>query len=162
MFSYKDSLKNGIEIVNNHLDTIIWIKLDHNFFNLENDIYVCGTYLWGEDSPAYNIANVDLFEILENDIDYYEGLGSVYVMGDLNSRVGTKHDFIIQDSVNFCTDDSDYIPDEPLHRASLDRKCNNQGIKMLDLCKSTFLRIGNGRIGSNTDVCSFVSQNGES
>ena len=35
---YKDSLKNGIEIVNNHLDTIIWIKLDHNFFNFENDV----------------------------------------------------------------------------------------------------------------------------
>ena len=57
----------------------------------------------------------------------------MYVVGDLNSRVGTRHDFIIQDRIIFCTDDIDYVPDAPIARASLDRTCNNQGIKLLDL-----------------------------
>ena len=43
---------------------------------------------WVEDSPAYNTVNVNLFDVLENDITFYQKLGSVYVSGDLNSRVG--------------------------------------------------------------------------
>ena len=36
-------------------------------------------YLWNEDSPAYDVVNVDFFDILENDINFYEDLGDVYV-----------------------------------------------------------------------------------
>jgi len=25
-------------------DTLVWVKLDHTFFNFESDIYVCGAY----------------------------------------------------------------------------------------------------------------------
>jgi hypothetical protein len=85
---YRDALSNGISIIKNRHDTLIWIKLDKVFFNLDNDIYICGVYLWGDDSPAYNTVNIDLFECLEYDITYYESKGSVYLIGDLNSRIG--------------------------------------------------------------------------
>ena len=39
---YKEELKDGITIVKNRFDTLIWIKLDRNFFQVESDIYVCG------------------------------------------------------------------------------------------------------------------------
>ena len=35
---YKDSIKDGIELVKNHHNSMIWIKLDHTFFKLNNDI----------------------------------------------------------------------------------------------------------------------------
>ena len=50
------------------------------FFETDNDIYLCGIYLWNEDSPAYDVVNVDLFDILENNISFYEDLGDVYCM----------------------------------------------------------------------------------
>ena len=87
---YKEHLKDAIEIIKNHHNTIIWLKLDHNFFNDDQDIYICGSYIWGNDSPMYNNFNVDLFDILENDISCYNNLGSVYIFGDFNSRVGHK------------------------------------------------------------------------
>jgi len=59
----KDHLKNGIEILRNHYDTIIWLKLNHEFFNMASDVYICGSYIWGEDSPVYNTINVDLFDM---------------------------------------------------------------------------------------------------
>ena len=46
---YREHLKHGIEVVINNYDTIIWIKLKHDFFNLENYIYICGAYIWGND-----------------------------------------------------------------------------------------------------------------
>lgn len=88
-------------------------------------------------------------------------MGSVYVTGDCNSRIGNKCDYITHDRTNSYTDDTDYIPDVPLHRASVDNVSNSHGIKLLDLCKSSTLRIVNGRIG-NTDCHTFVSKNGTS
>lgn len=38
----RQELKQGITVVRNHLDTIIWIKLNKDFFKLERDIYLCG------------------------------------------------------------------------------------------------------------------------
>ena len=72
MLYYKDSLKDGISIVKNQYDTIIWVKFDAVFFKLDTDvyIYICGTYLWGETSPVYNIVNVELFDALETDVTY--------------------------------------------------------------------------------------------
>ena len=87
---YKESLQDGIQIVKNQLNTMIWVKFDRNFFNLDDDVYISGTYIWCEDSPAYNIVDVDLFELLENDVDYFSNFGTVFIIGDMNSRVGLK------------------------------------------------------------------------
>jgi len=160
----KESLKNGIKIVKNHQNSIIWLQLDHGFFHVEKDIFVCGVYLWGEDSPAYNTIDIDFFQLIEQDVDYFKTLGSVHVTGDFNSRVGHKHDFIILDKTNEHIDDTDYVPDAFIDRASLDGKCNAFGTKLLDLCKSSGLRIANGRIGDDYDTgaFTFVSAQGTS
>ena len=62
---------------------------------MEHDIYLSGVYLWPEGSPAYTSLDIDYFDLLEQDINTYSELGSVYVTGDLNSRIvlynPTKH-----------------------------------------------------------------------
>jgi len=121
---YKENLKNGIHVIKNHYDTLIWLKLDHSFFNTSEDIYLCGSYIWGDDSPIYNIFNVDLFDILENDICLYETLGCVFICGDFNSRVGDKKDYIVCDKFNSCIDSHDYTSDCIPDRASIVTESN--------------------------------------
>ena len=157
----KEELADGIKIVKNHFDTIIWLKLDHLFFNISEDFYICATYVWGHESPVYNTFNVDLFEILENDITYFSEFGKIFVVGDLNSRVGNKFDYIVHDIINTVYDDADYCPDNTSVRASVDSSINSHGVKLLDLCKSTCLRIANGRVG-NSCKQTFYSNNGTS
>jgi len=157
----KEELADGVSIVKNHYDTIIWLKCDRTFFNIPDDFYICATYVWGHDSPVYNTFNVDLFEILENDITYFSEFGKIFVTGDLNSRVGNKCDFIVQDKINTVYDDSDYCPDNTSVRASVDSSLNCHGVRLLDLCKSTSLRIVNGRVG-NSCKQTFYSNNGTS
>ena len=41
----KNTIKDGITIVKNNYDTIVWLKLCKTFFHNENDIYLCGVYL---------------------------------------------------------------------------------------------------------------------
>ena len=47
----KSEYKQGVEIVKNVLDTLIWLRLDKTFFKLSEDIFICGAYVWGADSP---------------------------------------------------------------------------------------------------------------
>lgn len=57
-------------------------------------VYLCGIYLWSDESPIANIINEDLFDLLFDDVSYFETLGTVMISGDLNSRVGSHNDFI--------------------------------------------------------------------
>ena len=41
----KNCIAKGVDIVKNTIDCIVWIKLDKYFFNFENDIYLCATYI---------------------------------------------------------------------------------------------------------------------
>ena len=108
--------------------------------------------------------NVDLFKLLENDVDYFSNLGAVFIIGDMNGRVGLKNDFILNDQLKEFLDDDEYVPDTPLFRVSHDTKCNSHGVKLLDVCKSTCLRIINGRLGRDHNIgeYTFVSNQGAS
>ena len=156
---YKEDIQEGIQIIKNHFDTIIWVKLDKTFFKLSEDIFLCGVYIWGEGSPVYNNINADLFDILENDLCTYDSKGNVYLFGDFNSRVGTKNDFIVHDKLNSCIDDVSYDPDCISKRSTLDRSHNSHGIRLSDLCKASQYRILNGRM-DDTNEYTFLSHNG--
>lgn len=155
---YREELQDGIQIVSNKHDSLIWLNLDRFFFRVENDIYLSGIYLWPEGSPAYTVLDVDFFDILEQDINIYSELGSVYIAGDFNSRIGRKSDFIIHDYIS-AFDDENYIPDKFLRRASLGNKCNNFGSRLIELCKSLYLRVVNGRLYHDFNVGAFTFVN---
>ena len=143
------------------LKFVVWerVKLDKIFFNFK-DVYLSGIYLWVDGSPIYDVYNVDLFELIDNDIFDDDNLGSVYVCGDLNSRVGSRHDFIYFACRNDFVDADNYIPDCPSLRASFDKTCNSFGIRLLELCKSTYYRIVNGRLDNG--MYTYVGPNGAS
>ena len=152
---YKECIQDGISIVKNNLNTTVWVKLDAKYFNFESDVFLCGTYLWCRESPLYNTFNVDLFEILESDIVFFfffKNLGSVYLCGDFNSRFGQKRDFVVFDCIDFNADSDNYNPDLHLDRTSKDNKCNDFGIKLLDLCKAHGLRLVNGRLSDDQNI----------
>ena len=112
----------------------------------------------GGNSPAYNHIDVDLYSILQSDITHFQSHGTVLLCGDWNARVGngTRPDYIVCDRYVGSIDNDDYLPDVPLPRRSLDNICNSHGIKLLDLCKATSLRIANGRLGSDHQVGTYT------
>ena len=95
--------------------------------------------------------------MLELGIRKYSTYGKIGIMGDLNARCGTNDDFILETDVF-----EKYIPfidnsnDEEIisinNRSSLDKICNASGVKLLDICKSTDIRIVNGRIGDDLNI----------
>ena len=47
----KSDINAGIEVVRSHYNSILWLKLEKTFFMI-SDVYLCGLYLWTDNSPA--------------------------------------------------------------------------------------------------------------
>ena len=152
----RNSISKGVTLIKNHHDTIIWLRLDKSFFNLSKDVFLAGVYIWVENSPCYDLMNVDLFSLIDSDIREYELRGNVMLTGDWNARIGNKKDYVSCDKNTIFSDEEIHFPDTPLQRASLDTKHNNFGYKLLDLCKANGLRIANGRLHDDFNKGSYT------
>ena len=67
---------------NEHGD-VIWLKLDKNFFGLEQNLLLCYAYI----VPT---ANQEAFDLLKSEIELNSNKGVICILGDLNSRLGNK------------------------------------------------------------------------
>ena len=165
----REQISNGVHIINSDSNGFMWVKLCKSFFNLETDIYVCVTYIPPSDSVYFKNHDTDFFEQLEQGVRIYSELGNTIIVGDLNARTGCKDDFSLPSDM-FETYIPSVIADEtdPVTciscRKSEDSICNASGTKLLDLCKSTDLRIVNGRVGDDDGIgrYTFLANTGKS
>ena len=150
---YKQYLSNHIELIKCNQVGIVWFKISKSFLCVDNDAYFCVCYVPPEGSAVYrnsksSLFEVDFFELLNEDVMFYNNRGDVYVTGDLNSRVGKNLDYIenidLDRFVNLPIDDtpSSFIMD----RKSMDTQSNIFGNKLLSLCKENDIKIVNGRL----------------
>ena len=86
----------------------------------------------------------------------------MFIVGDLNARVSQNKKYITYDSVNSFTDDVSISPDSSLNRCTIDNVSNSHGIKLIDLCISTSIRIANSRLhNEKTGACTFLTLTGQ-
>ena len=164
-----NKLSGKVSLVKYVSDCIIWIKFDGCLFTSQDPVYMGLCYNTPEGSSREIYNDKSIFEMISDDIisfeEQVEGRCSVFVCGDLNARTGVRNDFVENDSdyiVDLLPDN--YITDQALPRYSEDRVCNDFGNCLLDLCKSTGLRIVNGRVGEDKFIgkVTCVKGNGKS
>ena len=139
-----------ISLVESYFDTIIWLKFDKKLCNHCKDIYIAFTYFPPYNSTFLKEHEVDLFTELEKQLSKYMSIGDIFIFGDLNSRTKTLPDFIVDDELHASVLDNglEYKADNQLtERINPDQGHNEYGLKLLSLCKSTGVRIVNGRHG---------------
>ena len=159
---YKNTLKQGISIQYKSSDQI-WIKLDKEFFNLDKHLFIGAVYL----KPQSKDDSEDSYNKLSNIISKYSSLGTILLMGDLNSRTGTEPDYIVYDINNNDRHTiplpNDYVKDYATPRQNRDTAINAQGNTLLEMCKESKLRILNGRkVGDSFGNFTFYNSNGQS
>ena len=90
---YKNNLVKGLVNVDWDFEDGLCFKLSKNFFLLEDDAFVICTYIAPYNSTRSDIfTGPDAFDILEDKICNLKMLGNVFILGDLNSRTGTRND----------------------------------------------------------------------
>ena len=142
---YRKSLRPGIKFIKDETD-YVWLKLCKSFFGMVKDVYLCLSYIPPEYDNYYKSRGIDSISMIEEDVVSFMNLGSVMLMGDFNARTGDSLDYIESDDF-IGVDESWYEPDVmALSRTSCDlaSPCA-RGKRLLDLCRSTRIRILNGR-----------------
>ena len=163
---YKKWLSPYIEFLNCSVDSIIWFKIKKDLLYDNKDMYICATYVPPDKNVFYRKYECDVFEVIEQQIEHYNSLGNIAVIGDLNGRIGSEKDFIQQDILDNHLRDNlfafiDYEQDIPTDRRTEDNKPPNTfGRKILNMCKSTGLRVCNGRFGDDSAKITFQNKNG--
>ena len=121
---------------------------------------MCGLYIPPCNSPYFNL---ELFEELENDIEIFSSKGSIFLMGDLNSRTRKYSDSVCKEGNNLITNDQSEFSLCPTQRNSFANEFNSHGKRLLKICKSADLRILNGRVsGDSLGRVTFHGKNGVS
>ena len=79
-------------MVPNHNENSIWIKIGKKSTE-DKDIFLGSFYI----SPESKKNKLNLFEILNDDIERFKEKGDIFLQGDFNARTGQKNDFIESD-----------------------------------------------------------------
>ena len=143
----KSYFKPHIEVIK-FSDKYVWFKISKDIFHGQTEnIMICAIYSQPLKSKYYS---AEIWDELEDDIMRLTSLGRPFsIIGDMNGRVGVESEF---QSVNKHEDMSDpstlnvsrSIVESP--RRNCDKKDpDTVGKKILELCKSYDMQIGNGR-----------------
>lgn len=159
----KNYLKPYVSVIDKNQYGILWIKILNDLFDFTDDLFICNTYILPAGSSVIDQNDFDFFEKLEFDIEKYKPLGKIFVTGDMNARTGDLLDTLIFDK--YLDYDDSYLSSfvDIIPRANSDHVVDSHGRRLVDLCKTTSLLIGNGRL--HTDQIgefTFHSHNGSS
>ena len=97
----------------------------------------------------------ELFDSIEEEVTQHRYANeNVIILGDFNARTGLLPDFVSIDE-----DDLQFQS-----RANADKKVNNNGRRLVDLCKTCDMLIINGRVGSDNNIGNYTctTYNGKS
>ena len=138
----KDSIRGGIKVIKSS-EGFVWLKLYANFFDFEENVFLCGAYIPPENSKNEVSQKTDYFEALAVSVTKYSEQGNIMIMGDLNARTGRDSDQQTEIPVLDSISPQDYT--QILDRSSCDTKVNKYGKKLKQLCKDHNLVVANGR-----------------
>lgn len=82
----KDSICKGVQVVKNDVDCLVWLKFDKAYFDLEDDIYLGVIYIAPKNLPIHTVYDTNIFQILEDDISFFNTNGNIFITGDSNCR----------------------------------------------------------------------------
>ena len=147
----RNKFKKYISFEKNQFDTIIWLKISRHMIHLQEDLYVGCVYLPPHNSSFHQLYDCEVFLELEEQIATFMSEGKVLLLGDFNARTSNRDDFIGDDILDNTilkevTELLTYELDSVLSvRKNPDDTVNDYGVKLLNMCKSSGLRILNGR-----------------
>lgn len=166
----KQTISSYVSIVESDSDYVMWFKISKTLFKTDEDILFGAVYVPPSDSRFNNADEIDMFEIeVINTCILYK---YVFLLGDFNARTYTSPDYIDADDFFMEHFDFDNVINDFFNvstslsnnnlskeRCSKDTHINNEGNKLLEICKSNNLLILNGRCGEDKDVGNFTFRN---
>lgn len=166
-FFVKDEIYDYISHVESSSDYITWLKIKKSFTSTDQDIMIGIIYVPPQNSKYYN--EDDLVALEEETTSACSKYDYVYLTGDFNAQTANMRDFtcadrsldkyldLDQDTVNFF-DQVSFLENNNIStdRVSLDKKKNNNGHRIIELCKNNNMFLLNGRYGKDKNLGKYT------
>ena len=126
-------------------DDAFHLVLKHDFFGFDSDKNLIFTYASPATSSYTKSRSENIFDKIETKVDPK----NLIIFGDLNGKTGKEDDFVRDnfDEHSPVADNPCYVSDIPCDRENLDtHSIDQQGKRILEICKNMSLRILNGRV----------------
>lgn len=166
----KQSLSPHVSLIESDSDYVLWLSISKKVFNTDENIYVGAIYIPPNDSKFYNLDEIENFNIEITNMCVSNKY--VLLMGDFNARTHNKQDFLEEDKflMHHFNFDKEMISHYNVasileqcnlskERTSQDKINNNEGNKLIDICKSNNLFILNGRCGTDRNKGAMTFRN---
>lgn len=142
--------------------SVLWLKVQQEALGLN---FILGAVYLPHEGSAF--CDDDIFDDLGNDIVNINAKYDLPIIlaGDFNARTGSIDDFVDVEDKVFTECDIDLISNEDLNtrgdlnnqgictvRSNADRNVNNNGLNLIEICRSFNLKIMNGRFGGDEGV----------
>ena len=57
----RNEISKCVKVVLNQINCLIWLEIDKNYFNIEQDLYLGCVYIAPESSPVHHMYDIDIF-----------------------------------------------------------------------------------------------------
>jgi len=162
----KGKYGRGVTRICDNFMLAVIVKLNADVIGLAYDIILVCAYIPPEGSVAYECNDENGIELLSDKIRELKATypsHCVFLLGDLNSRIGKRQDWIDDSTKDMPY--MDWYNSDPfqLPRKSKDNTVNKFGVSLLDLCIEHEIHVLNGRFGSDIKgEYTFIREGGHS
>ena len=153
----RNQWKKGVSFLHSSCNEMAWVRLNKSYFGHHSDIYLGVVYNSPLDSTYRGNENFEVWDALEKEIAEFSRVGQVTLMGDFNTRIGHRTDFIQNDENQFGNLPNQYLSDDDLDIVKLYRKTCDPKVypkpdvdRLISLCIASGLKVLNGRILGDT------------
>ena len=110
-------------------DAHIWLRLKHELFNFDNDLFLCLCYIPPSSSSRQSLIEKNIYASIMQDVLEIQNLTNdkcnFLLLGDLNSRIGEMCDYVTDGhATHMPLLPDDYNSDEVIPRRSQDKAVN--------------------------------------
>ena len=142
---YRSVLKDHISIVDADRNGIVWLKIDQNLFEFNENVFICNLYIPPKGSKVLRDRDIDFLEQVEIGLERHGQMGKTFIIGDFNSRTAEITDILEIDKYldegtevdNTDTDALNKVLDSIPVRKNKDKVIDRYGKKLLSFCKAT-------------------------
>ena len=143
---YRKELSDFLSVLDKSYENIIWLKLSKGLIKTPMNVCIAGVYNSPKNSSYTKHNEYNITYTPRDQLSKFSPSDMVFVGGDLNKRIGTQNDFIVENKKDLNYLPQDYELDTIRSvRNNQDTSVNEYGQQLLDLCIETKLRILNGR-----------------
>ena len=178
-------MEKGVSVVQWDYEDGICFKLDKEYFGWDEHVFLVFVYMRPNTSTRNDLHDgANCYDLLLDQLSKVSDQGGVVIAGDMNARTGEREDCMVINNKNgelqqldrqqilnqidlnenaLCENDF-VLNGMSVKRVNCDKKVNDYGVKLIQLCYACDLVIMNGRAGVDRSKGSttFCNHNGES